>query len=479
MSNARVFRSAGLIVVARVLAIPVSILVNAVSARVLGAGAFGVLYQAMTFSSLVFLFVEWGQPNVLMARVATHNAAAGELLGSGLACRAVAAVIAGCLVPLACWVAGYHRQFVLVLSLTMLTATFATLAGACQDTLRGFERAHLAAGSYLGWQLLSAAIVVPTLLLGGGLYGLLIAQAATAAAGVVFLLKMLPSLQVPRLSMRTDTMKDLLRSGRPFLVFGLVLMLQPAIDAAMLSKLAAPQAMGWYGAARKLVGALTFPASALIVALYPTLCRLHMESMEDFRSSAAQALYVVAMAVVPLALGCALFPEIGIALFGRQSYGQAIGDLRLLAVYVFLVYFSMPIGSCLVAAGRQYAWTVVQAGCVIVSLVLDPPLIHWSQARWGNGGLGVCVAAVVSEILVVSGGTALLPAGILAKVPRAKIGLVLAAALAMVAVAMALRQVNEILRASLAVLAYALCLQLSGAFDLFKLRSLLGSRTAG
>jgi O-antigen/teichoic acid export membrane protein len=475
MSVARVFRSAGLVVAARVIAVPITILVNAVAARVLGAGDFGLLYQALTFSSLVFLFVEWGQPNVLMGKVATRSAAAGELLGSGIAFRVGAAVIAGCTVPLICALAGYDRRFILVLSLTMLTATFATVSGACQDVLRGFERAEVAAGSYLGWQVLSAVIVVPTLLLGGGLYGLLMAQAAAAAAGVVFLLEMLPRMQVRHLAVRIDTMKELFRNGRPFLIFGVVLLLQPAIDAAMLSKLAAPQAMGWYGAARKLVGALTFPASALILALYPTLCRLRSESMDAFRSGAAEALYVVSIAVVPLALGCGLFPELGVALFGQHSYGPTAGDLRVLALYVLLVYFSMPIGCCLVAAGRQNAWTVVQAGCVVVSLLLDPPLIHWSQAHWGNGGLGVCAAAVVSEILVVSGGVALLPAGVLHKVPRAKVGFVLASALVMAAVATAARGLDDILRACLAVLAYGLCLQITGAFDFFTLRSFLGS----
>ena len=478
MSFGRVFRSAGLVVVARVIVAPISILVNAVAARALGAGDFGLLYQALTFSTFAFLFVEWGQPNVLMAKVATRSAPVGELLGSAIASRVCAAVIAGCIVPSICALAGYHREFILVLSLTMLVATFATVAGACQDVLRGFERAEVAAGSYFGWQLVTAAVVVPTLLLGGGLYGLLTAQIAAAAAGIVVLLKMLPRMQVPRLRVRIDTIKDLWRNGHPFLVFGAVLVSQPLIDAAMLSKLATPQAMGWYGAALKLIGALIFPASALILALYPTLCRLRVESTEAFTSTAAEALYVVAIAVVPLALGCALFPELGIALFGQHSYGPAAGDLRVLAAYVFLVYFSMPIGSCLLAAGRQKPWTVVQAGCLVVSLVLDPPLIHRFQQHGGNGGLGVCVASVISEILVVSGGLALLPAGILPKVPRAKIVRVLVCAAAMAAVATAARVLDEVLRACLALLAYALCLQISGAFDFLELRSFLGTLRA-
>ena len=475
---AGVFRSAGLVVVARVVAAPISILVNAVAARALGPGDFGVVYQALTFSTFVFLFVEWGQPNVLTARVATRSAPVGELLGSAIASRVCAAVIAGCLVLSICELTGYHRGFVLVMTLTMLTATFATISGACQDVLRGFERAEIAAGSFMAFQLLSAAIVVPTLLLGGGLYGLLTAQVAAAAAGVLFLLKMLPRMRVPRLVLRIGIMKDLFRDGRPFLALAIVLAAQRLIDAAMLSKLAAPQTIGWYGAAVKLIGALIFPASALILALYPTLCRLRMESTEAFGSTAAEALYVVALGVLPMALGCALFPELGVALFGRSSYGPAVADLRVLAMYVFLVYFSMPIGSCLVASGRQRSWTVVQTASLVVSLVLDPLLILRFQAHGGNGGLGVCVASVVSEIFVVGGGLAVLPAGILPKVPWGKIGRMLASAAAMAAVAMAARGLEEVLQACLALLAYALCLQISGAFDFVELRTFLGALKA-
>ena len=473
MSVARVFRNASLLVLAQALTTPISIVVNAIAARVLGAKDFGHLYQALTFSTFVFLFVEWGQPNVLMAKVATHRASAGELLGSGIAFRVCAAVVAGLVVPCICIVAGYDRDFIFILSVAMLGATFATVAAACQDVLRGFERTDFAAASYVGWQLLSAAVVVPTLLLGGGLYGFLIAQVSCAAAGAVFVLKMMPRMRVPHLSVRGDAVKELVRSGQPFLWFGLVLTLQPLIDAAMLSKLAAPEAMGWYAAARKLVGVLTYPASALILALYPTLCRLRAESMESFRTNAAEALYAVSVAVVPLALGCALFPGLGVAIFGQQSYGPAQDDLRVLAPYVFLVYFSMPIGSCLASSGRQNVWTLVQLGCVLVSLILDPPLIRWFQEHGGNGGLGVCVAAVISELLMVIGGLLFLPSGILAKVPRAKLGVVLLSGVVMAAVAAVSTALDEVLRAVLAVLAYCACLQVLGGFDFLQVRGFL------
>jgi O-antigen/teichoic acid export membrane protein len=418
----RVFRNTSLLVIAQVIVTPISVLINAIAGRTLGSANFGLLYQALTFSSFVFLFVEWGQSSVLTGRVARQRAAAGELLGSGISFRLGAAAAALILLPAVCFLAGYDLQFLIVLELAMLLATFATVSAACQDVFRGFERTDFAAATYVGWQLLSAAVVIPTLLAGGGLRGLLIAQVCCAGVGMLFVLQMLPRMQVPKLSVRREAVVDLFRAGHPFILFGLVLLLQPMIDAAMMSKFAAAESMGWYAAARKLVGILIFPASALVAALYPTLCRLHAEDQGAYRKTAADALFVVSLFVVPVALGCGLFPQLGVAIFGQQNFGPAADDLRILAPYVFLVYFSMVIGSCLVAAGRQNGWTAVQLGSVVASAALDPPLISWFQVHYGNGGLGVCTAAVISEVFMVCGGLWLLPKGILAQIPRSNFG---------------------------------------------------------
>ncbi len=472
----RVLRNATLLVLAQLLAAPVSMLVNAIAGRQLGAAGFGRYYQITTFASCAFVLVEWGQPNALTARVATGRAAAGELLGSGLAFRLCTGAVACLIVPISCWLAGYDPDFIALLAIALLGGVFSTVAGACQDVLRGFERTDFAAGSYVGWQLLSAAAVVPVLLMGGGLRGMVLAQVVCAGVGTAFVLCMLPRLAVPRLSARWTTVKYLGRSGTPFLVFGLVLMLQPTVDAAMLSAFATPDAMGWYAAARKLVGALTFPATALLAALYPTLCRLRMESMEAFRRTAADSFQAVTIVVVPLALGCALFPDLGVALFGQGYYGPATADLRLLAPFVFLVFFSMPIGSCLTACGRLVGWTLVQSVCVAVSLLFDPPAIHWFQMHAGNGGLGVCLTTVASEILMVAGGLWLMPKGSVGRVPRGKVVAVAVSGLAMAAVALSLGGLNVILRALVAVLAYLACLRLTGGVSFAQWRSLLPAR---
>lgn len=480
-STRGILHRASLLLVAQLLAAPISILVNALAARRLGAAEYGLLFQAMTFSGFAFLFIEWGQPAVLTGQVAAHRARAGELLGSSLAYRVSVAVAATVLLPVLAALAGYQGAFVPVLALALLAGVFATASGACQDVYTGYERTDFAAGSVVGWQLLSAAVVVPTLLAGGGLYGFLAAQVACAALGAAFVLWMAPRMKVPRLSIRMDTIRDLLRRGRPFLAFGIVQALQPMADASMLSWFGTDNEMGWYGASRKLCGMLVYPASALLFALYPTLCRLRSEDIHAFRNTTVDALHAVTVVAVPVAVGALMYPGLGVGLFGNDSYAPAADNLRVLAPWLLLVYFSMPVGSCLTAAGRQTAWTVVMLGGALTSIALDPVLIPWFHQHAGNGGLGVCVAGLVGEIVTLTGALCLLPAGVLSGLSRRRMLSVMLAGAVMAAVAWLSSPLNDWAGATLAVLAYAGCVQLGGGVDFRQLRDFIAGlrRQAG
>jgi O-antigen/teichoic acid export membrane protein len=251
-------------------------------------------------------------------------------------------------------------------------------------------------------------------------------------------------------------LKTLLAHGYPFLFFGLAMALQPNIDAIFLSNISPGETVGWYAAARKLVGVLVFPASALTTALYPTLCRLHVEDQQAFRRLASSSLRMTTILVIPVAVGCALYPEIGISLFSRKAFGPAGDDLRILSFFVFLVYFSMALGICLLAAGRQRAWATVQAVCVVVSVVLDPPLIRWFQAHMHNGGLGICVTVVASEVLMVGAGIVLAPRGIFDRSLIRQLAVTFLAGALMALVARLLSGFSPFAAAPVAVTAYAI-----------------------
>jgi O-antigen/teichoic acid export membrane protein len=460
-----VLRNTAFLVAAQIIGTPLSILVNAVLARHLGPGDFGYIYLAGTFASFGFLVVDWGQAGTLPAMVAKNHQRAGELFGTGLVWRLGSAVFVYGVLAGACHVLGYANEFQVALALVALGSTIAAFLSAMQDTIRGFERTDVAAYQLVGNQLLTALMVVPTVLLGGRLRAALTAQALASGIVAVFVWRALRSMRIGTLSFTRSTLRSLISEGTPFLSLSVVNALQPNIDALFLSKLAPAEVVGWHGAARKLVGVLVFPAASLISALYPTLCRLYGSNVDEFRRSVSGALRTSTILVVPVALGTALYADVGIRIFSRQSFGPAEDNLRILSVFIFLMYFSMILGASLAAAGLQRPWAVAQAACVVVSLVLDPLLVPWCQRHWGNGGLGVCASTVVSEILMVAAGFALTPRGVLDRTVKKGIALAFLAGGVMAVTARLLSGFSPFLAAPVSVAAYAASLWVSGGRD--------------
>jgi O-antigen/teichoic acid export membrane protein len=458
-----VVRNAGWLVLAQVAAAPVAIAVNAVLARGLGPGTFGQLYLAATVGGFAVLLVEWGQSTVLPGLVARDHDRAGALLGTALAWRAAGGVAACVAAVLAAPLLGGHPDLRLALPLVAAALALQSLARAGLDAVRGFERTDVAAAGAVGQQLLLAALVVPAVLLGAGLPGVLAAQVAAAAAGLVVVLAALRPLRVPRLAVRREAAAALAGGGSAFVLLGLATSLQPGVDAAVLGRLAPAEVMGWHAAALKLVAALTFPAASLVTALYPTLFRLWAEDRDGYRRAASAGLRTAALVGAPLALGCALFPELGTWIFDRATFGRAEENLRVLGAYVALLYPSMVLGACLSAAGRQRAWALAQVGCVGVALLLDLLLVPALQARTGNGGLGVALSLVACEALMLGVAVVLVPRGLLdGALRRTLVGVGVAGA-ALAGTALALRAAGPWVAALASGVVYAVALISTGA----------------
>jgi O-antigen/teichoic acid export membrane protein len=235
------------------------------------------------------------------------------------------------------------------------------------------------------------------------------------------------------------------------------------VNATFLSKLVPPAVIGWFGVSQRLIGLLIFPASALIGALYPTLCRLHAEDQPEFARVTRNALYGTALLAVPAAVGCGLFPELGVAIFGSAKFAGAADHLRVMSVFVFLVYFSMPLGTAVLACNKQRAWALVQCSCIAVSVVGSPFLIPHFQRLTGNGAIGTCVTLVLSELFVVSCGIALAPRGIFNRELGKSLLLAALSGAAMAVVAWLTKPISVYLAVPAALLTYAAAAWVSGA----------------
>jgi O-antigen/teichoic acid export membrane protein len=448
---------------AQAVTIPISVAANALAGRYLGSKDFGYMYLASTLCSFAVLPLEWGQQGSLPALVARDRANAATYLGTSLLWRALLTLpIAGALAVF-CAAFGYETDVLWAVELSFMGSLLNSIAGGFKDTIRGFERTDIPSYAHVAQQVLYLLAIVPVFLLGGKLRALLLAYVFAGFVITVYLRRALSAIGVPRLEARRNALKQLFSGGTPFVFFGLAMVLQPIINALFLSKLAPAEVVGWYGVSQRLIGLLIFPASALIGALYPTLCRLYLEDREEFTRVTRGALYGVALLAIPATVGCGMFPELGVAIFGIEQYSGAVAHLQLMSAFVFLVYFSMPLGTALMAAERQKIWSAVQFICVAVSLVGNPLLIPWFQRRWANGGLGTCLTVVLSEFVVVACGVALCPRGLFDRGLAKSLLLAGLSGAAMAGVAYLTKPISMFLAVPLACLSYAGVAWFSGA----------------
>ena len=465
--------------VSQALTVPLSVLVNVVVARYLGADAFGLSYLAFTLTSLGFLVVSWGHDGVLPAVVARDHSQSGLMLGSSLAFRTLLTVPVYAVMAVGSYLFGYGKELQQVLVLATLFQLLTALVAGCKDTIRGMERTDIPAFAHVGQQLINALFVIVVVVLGGELLAAVTAQVAACAVTLAAIWFALRPAGVGKLQANWPAMKTLFAGGTPFVISGLIMALQPMVDAAFMSKLAPTEAMGWYAVARRLVGVLLFPATALIGALYPTLCRLYITDKDAFARAASASLRAISLVVMPIALGCGLYADVAIALFSKEKFGPAADDLRILSVFVALVYFTMPLGTAVLAAEKQRAWSIVQSLCLVVSVALDPLLVPWFQQHFGNGGLGVCVASTISELAVVACGVALCPKGVFDRRFQRTFLFALVSAGASAGVAHLTASWNPFVGGPLALVTYVVALYFTGAIEkeqIASIRNAIGRR---
>ncbi len=469
-----VLRNTLILVGAQFLGIPLSIFINAVMGRELGPNDFGLVNLAMNLCGFAFMFVEWGHNGVLPREIAQDHRRSGVLLGSSIAWRIGSSIVASlCLALLSWWL--YPLSFLPILGLFALQALFLSVSAAYQDAARGFERTDVTAIGRIGSQLLGAAIVLPVLLMGGGLMPVAIATAAASFLILPLITTRTHKIGVSKPSFDRREIAFLTRNGWAFLASSAAMTSLGFVDTISLSKLATPEVFGWNAAAQKLVGTLIVPSAALIASLYPTLSRLIVEDLDQYKATLRKSINGTGLLAIPLALGCALYSDLGIAIYGKSGYAPASQNLVVLSGLVLLVYFSMPLGSALLAAGRQVAWASAQFGCVALRLVLNPLLIPWFQKHYGNGGLGVCVSSVLCEVLLVAVALYMIPHGVINRALARVLGKGALAGIAMAAAALGLRGIlNPWLAAPVALAVYFVALYLMGGVDTAQVSRITG-----
>jgi O-antigen/teichoic acid export membrane protein len=449
-----VARNAVSLVIGQVLTTLLAIVLSAALGRSLGAADFGLYYLVMAVVTFAYVVVDWGPPYVVR-EVARRPADTGLLLGTTLALRVAFAAAACGLASLVVSLLGYDAWTVQLVAILMVTNLPLDLTQAFGLAFRGSERmAHDATVTVVG-KLLTVAILVPALALGGRLLAVMLGWGLAGAGGLTAAVITYRRLRLPPLRVTGDMARELVRTGWPLLSMSVAVYGQGWIDAVLLSKLGSAAAVGWYAAARNFVGTLIMPATILGTASYPRLSRMAGD-LERFRGEVRAALRPVMGLGALAAAGTWLFADLAVSLvYGRAAFAPAIEVLRLSAPVLFLFFVDVLLGAAIIAVGRPHRLAAAKAASVAVSTALGFLLIPLLQARNGNGGLGVVLASLGSELVMCGAAAAIVPRGTLDRRMAGDLLRALAAGAGTVAVGTLLEPAGPVVALPLSVAAFA------------------------
>lgn len=390
-----------------------AIVLNAALGRYLGAKDFGLLYLISTMSTFAYVFAEWGQPFFVIRQVARDPGSSAALLGTALALRVGFAI----LVTLPAWLVGWALGYELStrwLAVFLILATLPLfLAQGCGMVFRARDQMGLDATVSVSNKAMALALTLPALSLGLGIPGVVVAQGIAGLAALGMALFLYRRQDGVPLHASSRIARDLLAGGAPILAMTAAISVQPYLDVVILSKLAPVVVVGWFGAAKSILGTLMAPATILGAAAYPSIARASADPValrKEVRSALRPLLWLGGLA----GTGTYLFAATVVGLiYGSRGFGPAATILEVFAPGLFLLFIDILLGNVIYASGRGTGFAVAKILSVVVGTGLDIALIPIFQERFNNGGIGVMVAFALSEVVVFIGSMFVLRRGTL------------------------------------------------------------------
>ncbi len=382
-----------------------TLLLTAAYGRFLGDVKFGELFFAITFASLIGFPLEFGFNQQIVRDVAQAPERARSYLTNALALK-LAMWCALCLLSLfLAWVLGYsdeQRTLVVICTLvlfgTSISSTFGALHNAMQRTV------FPALGTVIEKGL---AAVVGILLLRGGanveamawvLFGSAIANAVWQAVWFF---------RIEGRASKVDwaVARSLLRTGIPFLMYGVLGVIYYRIDTVLLSLMTNAATVGWYGAGYRLFDTLVFLPNIVVMAImYPNFAKYSATSEQQLRVAIEKTVNFLLVCALPIATGIIVAaPAIISFLYHNHEFDPAVPSLRALAPGIVFLYINTACTTILMSTKQERKITVLAAIALVFNLGLNLLLIPRYQH------VGAAITTSLTELLLLCLSLLLIP----------------------------------------------------------------------
>jgi O-antigen/teichoic acid export membrane protein len=188
----------------------------------------------------------------------------------------------------------------------------------------------------------------------------------------------------------------------PFYVNGVAIAVYSNVDTIVLSLVASPAEVGYYGAAQSVAGLSLFISPLIGSVLMPLLARAKARSREEMLGILRRSIELVIATILPVVLLVGLGADLWVRRLSGADYGPAAPALTLLAPMFVLTYLTILTATYLLLVDHAWTVTLVSCGSMAVAGALDLLVVPrtWAWLGTGGAGVGAAVAQTATEGLV-------------------------------------------------------------------------------
>jgi O-antigen/teichoic acid export membrane protein len=202
---------------------------------------------------------------------------------------------------------------------------------------------------------------------------------------------------------------QLAREGLPFMGWSLTTRLRGDLTIMLLTVFVGQQAVGWWGAATRIVGIPIFIPGLITTPLLPALTQC-VNDRADFDRTLRRSLVLLLLLTVPTcAMIIALAPTMPGLLGWKADFEHSVPIMQLLSLQIPLVAVGMVLGTSLTSLGEERRWLVVNGITTVVTGGLTVVAIVTFQAWNQPGVVGAAGVPILGEVMMLGGALLLLP----------------------------------------------------------------------
>jgi O-antigen/teichoic acid export membrane protein len=361
------------------------------AARYLGVEDYGRYGIASVMAFFVFIFNDLGVAVYLTREVAKQKDRVESYFINGIVLKLILIGLVVVFLGSYLKLFSYPREKMIAVVLFGIYGVLFSFNQHCGAVYRAFERMEYEMYITLLEKFVTAALGVTVLLLG---YGLVTFCAVFVFSGALSLTVNLTLVKKKFLKKPAvvdwSFSKHLLRAAFFLGIFWFITTIHERVDVVMLEAIKEDIVVGWYTLAYGVILAVGVIPMILMTSTFPRISKesgVNDEQVQNIFQIGFKYLFYVA---VPMVVGT-LFLADKIVLFFEEGFADAAPALRILICAAGADFFSVFFAGFLMAWNRQRDLTLLQAGALILNVVVNLILIP----RYGH--VGAAAATLLSR----------------------------------------------------------------------------------